>query len=81
MFPEYRELITSLKHKDLHFTKLFDEHNRLDQLIKNMEDRIVPGTDLEIETLKKQKLHIKDELYVLLRRADKEAKEAAANAE
>lgn len=74
MFPEYRELITNLKHKDLHFTKLFDEHNRLDQLIKNMEDRIVPGTDMEIETLKKQKLHIKDELYLILKRADAAAK-------
>lgn len=32
MFPEYRELITKLKtENDLHFTKLFDEHNELDE--------------------------------------------------
>jgi uncharacterized protein YdcH (DUF465 family) len=33
MFPEYRELITQLKHTDLHFTRLFDRHNELDQKI------------------------------------------------
>lgn len=75
MFPEYRELITQLKHKDMHFTNLFEEHNRLDHLIKNMEDRIVPGSDVEIETLKKQKLHIKDQIYVVLRRAAAEQEE------
>lgn len=69
MFPEYRELITELKHKDHHFTRLFDKHNELDQKIKNMESHIEPGTQLEIETLKKEKLHLKDELYVILKKA------------
>ncbi|MFM1827664.1 MAG: hypothetical protein RLY67_1045, partial [Pseudomonadota bacterium] len=30
MFPEYRDLITKLKTSDHHFTRLFDQHNRLD---------------------------------------------------
>lgn len=54
MFPEYRDLITRLKSEDAHFNNLFDEHNELDQRIKNMEARIIPGTDTEIETLKKE---------------------------
>ena len=37
MFPEYRDLITKIKGQDGHFTRLFDKHNELDQLIKNME--------------------------------------------
>lgn len=69
MFPEYRELITSLKHSDYHFTRLFDEHNDLDQKIKNMEAGIEPGSHEAIETLKKQKLRLKDELYVILKKA------------
>lgn len=70
MFPEYRDLITRLKTEDAHFTRLFDEHNELDQRIKNLEARIELATDEEIETLKKEKLALKDQLYVILKDAD-----------
>lgn len=70
MFPEYRDLITRLKGHDHHFTRLFDKHNELDQTIKNMETHILPGTQEEIETLKKEKLQLKDELYAILKKAD-----------
>lgn len=69
MFPEYRELITQLKSSDHHFMNLFDKHNAMDQKIKNMESHIEPGTPLEIEVLKKEKLALKDQLYVILRKA------------
>lgn len=73
MFPEYRELITELKQKDAHFQRLFDEHNLLDQEIAKMEKDPVAGHRYdEIENKKKQKLHIKDELYQILLKADKE---------
>lgn len=67
MFPEYRELISKLKHTDHHFTRLFDEHNDLDQKIRNMEMHIEPGTPEEIESLKKVKLRLKDQIYDHLR--------------
>lgn len=70
MFPEYRELISSLKGHDAHFTRLFDKHNELDQKIKNMESHIEPGTTFEIENLKKEKLALKDELYQHLRKLE-----------
>ncbi len=66
MFPEYRELISKLKHHDHHFTQLFDKHNDLDQRIRNMETHIEPGTPEEIEILKKQKLLLKDQIYAHL---------------
>ncbi len=69
MFPEYRDLITQLKGHDHHFTRLFDKHNDLDQKIKNMEAHITPGSHEEIETLKKEKLLLKDELYTILKKA------------
>ncbi|MEZ5644300.1 MAG: YdcH family protein [Burkholderiaceae bacterium] len=72
MFPEYRDLITSLKGQDHHFTRLFDKHNELDQAILNMESHIQPGSQVEIETLKKEKLALKDQLYAILKRAGEE---------
>lgn len=71
MFPEYRDLISKLKNSDLHFQKLFDEHNVLDQKIKNIESGIAVDTSETIESLKKQKLKLKDELYAILKKASK----------
>ena len=70
MFPEYRDLISKLKGHDQHFTRLFDKHNELDQTIKNMESHIVGGTHEQIESLKKQKLALKDELYSWLKKVE-----------
>lgn len=69
MFPEYRELISQLKTQDNHFVRLFDQHNALDQKIKNIEAHIEPGTPEQIEALKKEKLHLKDQVYAILRKA------------
>ncbi|HEY9268604.1 MAG TPA: YdcH family protein [Methylotenera sp.] len=69
MFPEYRDLITQLKHKDLHFTNLFDRHNEIDQKIQNIEANVEQATAAEVETLKKEKLNLKDQLYAILLKA------------
>ena len=69
MFPEYRDLVSKLKTEDARFERLFDKHNELDQQIKNMEARIVSASNEEIDTLKKEKLALKDELYQILRKA------------
>lgn len=68
MFPEYRDLITRLKNEDAHFLRLFDKHNELDQRIKNMEANIELATHTEVENLKKEKLRLKDELYLILKK-------------
>lgn len=68
MFPEYRDLISRLKNEDAHFARLFEEHNALDHKIIRLEsDPVTEGLD-EIETLKRQKLHLKDQMYDILRR-------------
>ncbi|WP_283147916.1 YdcH family protein [Silvimonas soli] len=69
MFPEYRDLISSLKNSNPHFSRLFNQHNELDQKIKNIESQPVGFSGAEVETLKKEKLRLKDELYVLLKQA------------
>lgn len=72
MFPEYRDLITQLKTSDHHFVRLFEKHNALDHTIRAMEARNEPGTPEEIETLKKEKLLLKDQIYALLKRVSEE---------
>ena len=71
MFSEYREQITQLKADDAHFAQIFDQHDELDAKIKRMEAHLEPGTDFEIEQLKKEKLHLKDEVYHILLKAKK----------
>ena len=66
MFPEFRDKITELKSTDPQFIRLFDQHNALDQKIKNMEAAITPATHDEIETRKKEKLALKDQIYAIL---------------
>lgn len=73
MFPEYRDLISKLKTSDLHFRHLFDQHNALDQQIKNLEGHVdhAHARQEEIEGLKKEKLRLKDQLYLILQHAGK----------
>lgn len=73
MFPEYRDLIHTLKMEDTHFARLFEKHHVLDHQIKRMEGGQEPATHEQIETLKKEKLRIKDELYVILKKSDAQA--------
>lgn len=68
MFPEYRDLISKLKTTDHHFSRLFDKHNDLDHKIKQLETSIPAGTHEQIETLKKEKLLLKDQLYAILKK-------------
>jgi uncharacterized protein YdcH (DUF465 family) len=70
MFPEFRELISKLKTEDDHFSRLFNKHNELDQTIKNIEAGIGNGSQFDVEALKKEKLKLKDELYVILKKAE-----------
>ena len=74
MFPEYRDLISQLKQSDKHFARLFDEHNELDDKITGLENNPVTSGLDEIEALKIQKLHLKDELYAILQKAAAENK-------
>ncbi|EAH8151639.1 YdcH family protein [Campylobacter lari] len=66
MLHEFRDLITELKGKDMHFDKLFKEHNELDHKIKDAEEGRIHLDSLEIANLKKEKLRLKDELNTYL---------------
>ncbi|MCL1146945.1 DUF465 domain-containing protein [Shewanella sp. 10N.261.52.F9] len=67
MFPEYRELISQLKTSDTHFQKKFNKHNELDEEIKNLEKSNASDYTSEVHELKVQKLHLKEEIYDILK--------------
>lgn len=66
MLHEYKEEIHELKMNDAHFAKVFEKHNALDQKIEDAESNRVILTDVELETLKKEKLLLKDEAYKMI---------------
>ena len=50
-----------------HFKKLFEEHHTLQKQITRFETEVEVTTDEHLEELKKQRLHLKDQLYGLLK--------------
>lgn len=67
--PEYRDQIHNLKMNDRHFAKLFKEYHELDHSVRNLEQNDSPTTDEHMEDLKKQRLHLKDEMFTILQKA------------
>lgn len=70
MFPEYRDLIQQLREENPHFAKLFEEHAELDKHITQLELNPVNHQNDQIETIKRKKLKLKDELYRLLKTSE-----------
>jgi len=66
MLHEYKDIISKLKVENPHFHKIFEKHNELDDKIQKAESGELPLTDVELETLKKEKLALKDEAYAMI---------------
>ncbi len=66
MLAEYRNEISELKQNNAHFNKVFNDHNELDDKIKDAEHGRVGMSDIEIETMKKKKLLLKDEMLKMI---------------
>jgi len=69
VFSEYQHLVEQLKAADPHFKQLFDKHDALDERIRNMETHVEHATHEQIETLKKEKLLLKDQVWAILNKA------------
>lgn len=75
MLHEYRDIITHMKEtgaENAHFLRIFNKHNALDDKITKAEKSEIILTDKELETLKKEKLLLKDEAYATLMKYKKE---------
>lgn len=67
-FPEHAFKITELKTKEPHFAKLYEEYHTINRAIHRAETDIEPTDDVHMETMRKQRLKLKDELYALLQK-------------
>lgn len=66
-FPELRERIHVLKTTDHHFARLFNEYHDLDHEVRRIEEGVESTSDAYLETRKKMRLLLKDQLYGMLR--------------
>ncbi len=67
MFPEYRDAMHILKQENPHFARLMQDHDELDKEIIQLELDPVRQIHDDIESLKRKKLRLKDEMYQHLR--------------
>ncbi len=68
-FPEFKAQIHALKLSDPHFSKLFDAYSDADKAVNRAENGQENLGDAELETLKKERVALKDALYELLKAA------------
>jgi uncharacterized protein YdcH (DUF465 family) len=66
MLHEYRDIISKLKTENAHFAKIFERHNELDDKVTEADEGRLAIDDLELETMKKEKLKLKDEAYAMI---------------
>lgn len=66
-FPEFREKIHELKTSNSHFAKLFAEYHEVDHEVHRIETGIENTSDEYLETRKKARLNLKDQLFLMLK--------------
>jgi len=66
-FPDLENKIAALRSDNPEFARLMDDYDHLDARIRDIEEVGTPVADETIEDLKKERLRLKDMLYVLLR--------------
>ena len=66
-FPNLEETINSLHENNPEFPQLMDSHDKLDNEIRDLEERDQPTSDVHMEELKKQRALLKDRIYGILR--------------
>ena len=67
-FPEFEQEIHQLKISDNHFAKLFKEYHEVDHEVHRIEQGVENTSDDYLESLKKQRLSLKDKLFVMLKK-------------
>lgn len=66
-FPNLEETIKQLHEKDPEFARLMDQHDDLDNEIRELEELNQPIDDLDMEEMKKRRALFKDQIYQYLR--------------
>ena len=65
-FPHMVEEISTLKKTDSHFARLFDEYHVVNRAIHRAETNVEPTDDFHMLEMRKQRMHLKDEIAACL---------------
>ena len=66
-FPEYKDAIHKLKLDNSHFRRLSHEYEGIDKAVFRAEQGIEVVNDDYLDSIKKERLHLKDLIYSMLR--------------
>ncbi|EGV28825.1 protein of unknown function DUF465 [Thiorhodococcus drewsii AZ1] len=66
-FPDLESKIANLRTQNPDFASLMDQYDSLDARVRSIEEVGSPVADETIEELKKERLRLKDALYVILK--------------
>jgi uncharacterized protein len=65
-FPEHVARMHELKLKDAHFQKLAERYHEINRAIHRAETNVEPVDGMTEETMRKQRLRLKDEIHAML---------------
>ena len=65
-FPEYVDAIQKLRTSDSFFCQMYDQYHNLTHQVERLEEDDVPIDDFAFETMKKQRVMLKDKMYKML---------------
>jgi hypothetical protein len=71
-FPEDAPALHRLKCEDAHFQRLAERHHEVNRAIHRIECEVEAASDDRLEALKKERLHLLDEIAVMLEQAPTE---------
>jgi uncharacterized protein len=65
-FPDDHEVLHELKVSNPHFAHLADTYHEINRQIHRVESLIEPASDEALAELKRQRLHLKDEIAAIV---------------
>ena len=65
-FPERKDRISELKRTSPHFARLADRYHEINRTIHRMEERIEPVADTTELALRRERMQLKDQLYLMM---------------
>jgi len=66
-FPDLVDRLHALKQTDSHFHQLCETYATVNHAVYRAESNLEPTDDLHLEEMKKQRMHLKDQIYAALR--------------
>lgn len=68
-FPDHVAAIHDLRQSDHHFTAMTDAYHEINRAIHRAETDVEPTDDLHMGEMRRQRLHLKDQIWAALQKA------------